>query len=174
MAEIPRYPIPGSERAEAPEASGHRPIDPTAPIEVTVMLRRRTDGEISADPADVDVVTTVLQGAGLQIVSADAPSRRVRVRGPASAVAAVFGTRVDVVTSRAPDGRTVTHRQRTGELSVPAELGERVLAVLGIDDRPQARSQLRIAASAVGAISYTPPQLAEIYVFPADTDGTGQ
>jgi len=96
------------------------------------------------------------------------------VRGTASAVSAAFGTHLEVVSSRAPDGRTVTHRQRTGALSVPAELADRVLAVLGIDDRPQARSQFRLAAAAHRPKSYTPVQLGQVYAFPADTDGSGQ
>src|SRR5664279_4649775 len=163
MSDDQRYTIPGSERAAAPAASGHRPIDPGEQIELTVVLRRRAD-ELGADPDDVEAVTATLRRAGLDIVSVDAPSRRIRVRGAASAVSEAFGTHVEVVSSRAPDGRTAQHRQRTGALSVPAELGDRVLAVLGIDDRPQARSQFRLAAaSAASSTSYTPVQLGAVY-----------
>jgi kumamolisin len=61
-----------------------------------------------------------------------------------------------------------------------------VVAVLGLDDRPQARAHFRyapgsgpkpagalVAAAAVTA-SYTPLQLAAAYHLPPDTDGTGQ
>ncbi|HEY8300722.1 MAG TPA: S53 family peptidase [Jatrophihabitans sp.] len=166
--------LPGSARDAAPEASGAQPLDPTASVELTVVLRRRADGELGADPDDLETVRSTLAAEGLEIVSADAPSRRIRVRGTASAVNATFGTQLHQVTSRAPDGRTVTHRQRTGELSVPAALADRVLAVLGIDDRPQARGQFRVAAAQAVSVSYTPVQLAQAYNFPAGTDGTGQ
>jgi kumamolisin len=174
MSETHRSPLPGSARAAAPDATDSRPLDPTAPIEATVVLRRRADGELGADPDDLETVRATLQGAGFEIVSADGPSRRIRVRGPASAFNTTFGAELETVTSRAPDGRPVTHRHRTGELQVPDELRERVLAVLGIDDRPQARAQFRVAAAADVSISYTPLQLADTYKFPAGTDGSGQ
>jgi kumamolisin len=172
--ESPRITLSGSMREPAPDSADAQPLDPNASIELTVVLRRRTDGELGADPDDVATVTAAIEQAGLEVVATDAPSRRLRVRGPASAVSSAFGTELQQVSSRAPDGRTVTHRQRTGELSVPAALGDRVLAVLGIDDRPQARSQFRIAAAGAAGTSYTPLQLADTYNFPPGTDGTGQ
>src|SRR6266480_7202383 len=79
------------------------------------------------------------------------------------------------------DGGMAQHRQRVGGLHVPAELDGVVVAVLGLDDRPQASPQIRrasgIAAAAAGAAaptSYTPVQVAEAYNFPVGTDGTGQ
>ena len=169
-----RIPVPGSRREAAPEAADAAPLDPSATIELTVVLRRRADGELGADPADVDAVRSALESAGLEIVATDAASRRIRVRGGAAAVSRAFGTELQQVTSLAPDGSRVTHRQRTGELSVPAEVGDRVIAVLGIDDRPQTRNQFRVAAAHASAASYTPLQLARAYNFPANTDGTGQ
>src|SRR5665811_1466099 len=56
----------------------------------------------------------------------------------------------------------------------PAERDGVVTAVLGLDDRPQARAHFRTAAAASGATSYTPLQLATIYRFPGGTDGSGQ
>jgi kumamolisin len=169
-----RRPLAGSERAPAPDASPGRPIDPATEIEVTVVLRRRSDGQLGADPADLATVTAALEHAGAQIVSTDAASRRVRVRGTVAILTATFGTELTEVDSRGPDGRTVTHRHRTGPLSVPAALDGPVLAVLGLDDRPQARSQARAAATASTSTSYTPPQLGQIYRFPDGTDGAGQ
>ena len=116
------------------------------------------------------------------------------VSGSAAAVAAVFGTTLTRTSSPDPvTGAAVGHRHRTGELTIPAVLDGIVVAVLGIDDRPQARAQFRIAtpppdaatpgagtpgAAAPGAgapgAGYTPPQLGQAYAFPAGTDGTGQ
>jgi kumamolisin len=174
MPENHGYALPGSGRPAAPDAADSRPIEPGTPIEVTVVLRRRSDGGIGAEPGDLEEVSAALQNAGLEVISADAASRRIRVRGPASTVSTAFGTQVETVTSRAPDGRRISHRHRTGELRVPEALRDRVLAVLGIDDRPQARSQFRIAAAADVSVSYTPLQLADSYAFPPDLDATGQ
>src|SRR4051812_15543451 len=145
MTDEPRYEIPGSERMAAPDASDEQPLDPQEPIDLTIVLRRRAGGELGADPADVEQVESVLRDAGLEILASDTASRRIRVRGSVATVSETFGTSIARVTSTAPDGRTVSHRQRIGTLSVPASLGERVLAVLGIDDRPQARAEFRVA-----------------------------
>jgi kumamolisin len=76
----------------------------------------------------------------------------------------------------------VRHRYRSGGLSVPAALGGIVVAVLGLDDRPVARPQVRWSGRAVTpgrAPSGTPVpltalQVASLYNFPAGTDGTGK
>jgi kumamolisin len=89
-------------------------------------------------------------------------------------MSSIFGTSLDELTSRSPDGTAITHRHRTGGLHVPAALDGVIVAVLGLDDRPQARAQFRAIPLAAAAASYTPPQLGRIYNFPAGTDGTGQ
>ena len=168
-------PLPGSERAPVPGAvPAAEPLDDAETITVTLVLRRRAAGEIGAAPADVALVTDTLTALGLQVVTTDAPSRRVRVSGTVAQLRRIFGTDLQRVESGAGEGRTVTHRHRTGPLSIPAALDGVVTAVLGLDDRPQARSQFRIAAGTATATSYTPPQLGEIYRFPPDTDGSGQ
>ena len=169
----PRVPLLGSDRAAAPDATDAAALDPGELVEATVVLRRRAGGGVGADPDDLDAVVTALQRSGLAIVSTDAPSRRVRVRGDADTMEAAFGTSLQRVTSQAPDGRQVRHRQRVGGLTVPESIADRVLAVLGIDDRPQARGQFRPAAASA-ATSYTPLQLGTEYNFPAGTDGSGQ
>ena len=187
-----RVPLPGSER-DAPEirrAAVSVPADET--IQITVVLRRRAEvpeaalnratplsrNELAqtygADPADVDLATRILTSAGAQIVGVDPASRRLRVAGSVGVLCAIFGTSLKVATEQEPDGTVVTYRQRTGNLSLPAALDGVVIAVLGLDDRPQTRTRFQIAAPAAVTTSYTPPQLAEIYQFPAGTDGTGQ
>jgi kumamolisin len=59
-------------------------------------------------------------------------------------------------------------------LEIPAELEGIVTAVLGLDDRPQARAQFRAIPSSATGTSYTPPELAGIYNFPRGLDGAGQ
>jgi kumamolisin len=90
------------------------------------------------------------------------------------ALARAFGTELSLVTSTGPAGQPVTHRYRRGSLQVPADLDGVIVAVLGLDNRPQARSQVRRASPAAVQVSYTPVEVAGIYQFPASTDGSGQ
>jgi kumamolisin len=186
-------PLPGSEREPLPDVQDVGPVDETERIEVTVVTRRRAalpaevvEGPATlsreelarahgTDPADLDRVREVLSGYGLEITSADAGSRRVKVAGPVSALSQAFGTSLRRVSSPFPGGGRVEHRYREGRLQVPAALEGIVVAVLGLDNRPQARAHFRVAPEAAAAApsSYTPPQLAEAYQFPAGTDGSG-
>lgn len=185
-------PLPGSER---PPAEGVQPaalpIDGGSTITATLVLRRTSLGstpdalaprsdpagfaeKFGANPADVALVVDTMTRWGLTVLDTDLASRRVHVSGPTMRVCAIFGTTLAAVTSAVANGATIDHRHRTGGLSVPKALDGIVTAVLGLDDRPQARSQFRIAVPHAVTVSYTPPELAEIYRFPADMDGTGQ
>ena len=183
--------LPGSERAPAPGVKkAGSPLPGDAPVEATLILRRRAElndatlGAIlsrdelavahGADPADVDLVVGLLTGLGVEVLSIDAASRRVRVAGTVALLSGVFGTSLEAVTSKDAAGDEVSHRHRTGGLSVTAELDGVVTNVLGLDDRPQARAHFRTAAAASSATSYTPLQLGTIYRFPGGTDGSGQ
>jgi kumamolisin len=214
-------PLPGSERGSLPESQPLGAVDESQQIEVTLVTRRRAAlprdlvqgpatltreqfaEQHGTDPADLNLITTVLAGLGLRVTSADAGARRVTVMGTIAALSATFGARLRL--ARTPDpvsGQdTIEHRYREGGLQIPAELNGIVLAVLGLDNRPQARAQFRhapaagaratapasgapaptapggpppAAAPAAAQTSYTPPQVAGLYQFPAGTDGTGQ
>ena len=185
-------PLPGSERRALPQAEPAGTVDESERIEVTLMTRRRAELRRDAsgapvrlsraelqqrhgtDPADVELVARTLWPFGLEVTGSEPGARRLTVAGRASAMSAAFGAELSMVTSRAPGGGQVTHRYREGGLRIPAELDGVVLAVLGLDNRPQARSQARMADSAAATTSYTPPQVADVYQFPLGTDGTGQ
>jgi kumamolisin len=202
-------PLRGSERTELPGAEPAGDLDTNATITVTVMLRRRADvprslvigpetltlaelgTQYGSDPADVTLATEVLGRYGLTATAAHPQSRRLKVRGTIDALSTAFGTTLTLVSSPGPDGGTVTHRYRSGGLSVPAELSGIVTAVLGLDDRPQARPQFRVPRTAAVPETVVPerkvapearpkpgpltaPQVAGFYKFPAGTDGTGQ
>ena len=182
--------LSGSARADVPAwAQRSTPVAPDTDIEVTLVLRRRSAlpspetgatpmspeefaARHGANPADLDLVTTEATRLGAQVVAAYAGARLVRLRGTAAVLTGMFGTGLREVTHAEPDGAEITHRYRSGELSVPEAWDGVVTAVLGLDDRPQARS--RIAHPSAVSVSYTPPQLGQIYRFPANTDGTGQ
>jgi kumamolisin len=200
-------PLSGSERSELPSASpAATPLDPSEMITVTVLLRRRAElpselinttatvstqelgDRYGADSADATKVADVLGRYGLTVTEFQLASRRLKVTGMVAAMQAAFGTTLTSVTSEHPDGSgSVTHRYRTGQLMVPAELSGIIVGVLGLDTRPQASPHFRRpaaapdgavtahAASAVpGAVPLTALQVASFYDFPAGTDGTGQ
>jgi kumamolisin len=203
-------PLSGSDRSELPGATpAPSPLDDSQQITVTVLLRRRAEipsalvegpqtvsaaelGEqYGAAEADAQLVTQVLGEYGLTVTETHLASRRLKVSGSIAAMQTAFGTTLTAVTSPHPDGSgNVAHRYRTGSLSVPAQLSGIVTAVLGLDDRPQARPQFRrgpvagaraaaepegeTAAPAAKGGPLTAPQVASFYQFPAGTDGTGQ
>jgi kumamolisin len=169
MPNEPLVPLPGSERGALPGAQDAGPADTSARAELTLVLRRSSPGAIGAAPGDVDLVRSVLTGLGLTVTSVHPASRRVKVAGTIGELSAAFGTSVRMVRTGG-----VRHRYREGALFVPQSLAGVVEAVLGLDDRPQARPHFRPAAAAAGTSSYSPAQVATIYQFPAGTDGTGQ
>ena len=196
-----RVPLSGSERSELPGASpSATPLDDSQVITVTVLLRRRGElpaslvegpetispGQLGerygADPADAQLVAEVLGEYGLTVTEYHLESRRLKVSGTIAALQTAFGTTLTSVTSPHPDGSgDVPHRYRTGPLSVPARLSGIVTAVVGLDDRPQARAQFRRgtapapgAPAATSGAPLTAVQVAGFYQFPEGTDGTGQ
>ncbi|HEY2206536.1 MAG TPA: S53 family peptidase [Pseudonocardia sp.] len=186
--------LPGSER---PAATGSRPrvtLPADTPVEASLVLRRRaeppdlavigragpvhpigpiTPAELAerygADPADVRTVSEVLTGLGARVLETNAAARLVRIGGSAELLGRLFGTSLTPAA-----GAAGGQRRRSGGLSVPAELDGVVTAVLGLDDRPQARTRFRTVLPSAVTSSYTPPQLGQVYRFPAGTDGTGQ
>src|SRR5215469_13267915 len=186
-------PLAGSERSELPRAEAAGPVDPTEQVELTIITRRaaalpRTAQgapvRLSQDalrqryggvPADLELVASVLRGIdpAIRVTSQDAGARRMTVTGPLGVLASAFGADLSLVTSTDRRGSAVTHRYRSGILRIPAQLDGIVVAVLGLDNRPQAAPHIRVAAAAP-PVSYTPPQVAGLYNFPAGTDGTGR
>jgi kumamolisin len=187
-------PLAGSHREPLPDAVPAGPVDPRERIDLTIVTRRAAslprdaDGtparlsraelrsRYGSDPADHELVASVLTShePAIQVTSRDPGSRRLTVAGPAGALAQAFGTELSMVASPGPHGELVTHRYRSGSLQIPAELAGVVVAVLGFDTRPQASPHFRLAKAEAAQVSYTPPQVADIYQFPAGTDGTGQ
>ena len=67
-----------------------------------------------------------------------------------------------------------SYRVREGAICIPEELEGHILAVLGLDNRPQARPHFRVAQPHVTNTSYTPVQVGELYGFPAGATAGGQ
>jgi len=184
-------PLRGSERASLPDAQPAGTLDTSERAEVTVVIGRRAQlpadvvagaaltsdqlaGRYGANPADIELVRQALTSRGLEITAVHPVTRRIKVAGTLGDLAAAFGTTLRRVSSPDPRGRPVTHRYREGPLYVPAELDGIVVAVLGLDTRPQARPHFRARDVTAQGISYPPNKVAGIYGFPAGTTGAGQ
>jgi kumamolisin len=183
MTDERRVPLPGSERAPRAGARAAGPVDLGERIAVSVVVRPReplpeptggaplTRAELAerhgADPADLERVERFAAEQGLEVVERSAPRRTLALAGTAGQLQQAFGVEL----SRCEDDAG-SFRCRSGPLLVPADLVDVVEAVLGLDDRPQARAQFRIAPRATR--SFSPPELARLYDFPAGADGSGQ
>ena len=147
-----------------------------------------------ADPQAAAAVEKYLTDSGLTVESADAARRTVRASGPVSAANAAFGVTLGKYTA---DGQT--YRGREGAVHVPERLADSIEAVLGLDNRIQAHTRLKRgdeipeaelpdvdahgasllhseAQRAAGDITpqpLWPAQVAELYDFPSDLDGSG-
>ncbi len=198
----PRHVIPGSERAAMPGARATRATLDDERFEVTLRLRGRPSPRTLADggahedrpprsrrylsredyeaqhgaaAADLDQVARFAAAHGLTVVGSHAARRSVVLSGDARAFGAAFG-----VTLQEYEHDAGTYRGRVGTVSVPAELADIVVGVFGLDNRPQASPHFQRAAPAgerasrAAGTSFTPPQLARLYDFPAGLDGHGQ
>lgn len=193
MDQTDRVLLAGSERSAAPGARVLGAVRDDEAVQVTVVLRRKSELPIDvlegkrqlsrdelragygADPGELRQVVELLEAAGAQVLEQDPGSRRVVAVGPAGELSRLFGTALqEVETTNPVTGATLRHRQRTGSLSVPSTLAGIVTAVLGLDDRPQARPHLRPLRPEAAATSFTADQVAELYEFPPGTDGSGQ
>ncbi|MCC8405848.1 S53 family peptidase [Paraburkholderia sp. MMS20-SJTN17] len=196
---VTKHPLPGSERHVEKGTKVIGQCDPAERIEVFVMLRRQQQAQfdalmsrIAADdpsvkplsrealakdygaaPEDIAKVRAFAGAHGLAVVREDPSARTVVLGG----TIAQFESAFEVKLERYQHHVAGPFRGRTGTISVPDDLHGIVEAVLGLDNRPQARPYFRIRPPFVPArarqVSYTPPQLASLYQFPQG-DGAGQ
>jgi kumamolisin len=180
-----------------PDARLSAAAPPDASVQSRAEARRRLAEEAGADPADVERVIEFVRGAGMEVVSADAGRRTVVARGTVAAASAAFA-----VSLGRYEGDDLTYRGREGAVHVPPELADVVQAVMGLDDRPQARMHVKrgeplhetelpepgadpvsllptageIAprAATPAPTSLWPRQVGALYRFPTDVDGSGE
>jgi len=175
--------------------------NPDEPIEVTVLLRPRTSKETlnieklgarlpqdrqhltreelektrGADPQDILKIEAFAHEHRLAVVEANSAERRVVLSGTVGSFSAAF--EVELKRYEHPQG---SYRGRTGPVHLPAEIAAIVQGVFGLDDRPQARTHFQRPRQQMGmrpraaGTSFTPTQLADLYDFPPDLDGSGQ
>lgn len=198
-----RRPLRGSERNPLPSSRALGAADAAERLEVTVVVRgtdpqglqerlhalardkgaaaRLTRAEFArrhgASRADLDAVREFAEAHGLAVVEEHAGRRTLVLTGTVAQFNDAFG--VELQHYSHPGG---TYRGRTGPVQIPEQLEGIIEAVLGLDNRPQARAHFRMKAARrgrrsrparAGATSFTPLQLAAIYDFPQG-DGNGE
>lgn len=133
-----------------------------------------------ADPDDLAKVAAFAHDQGLTIVESSIPKRSVKLSGTVEALGTAFGVKMARY-----EAKKIRYRGRTGSVYVPLELAEIVESVMGFDNRPVARPHNRRRQAAVGtkqAIaarnasdgSLRATDVAKLYGFPNNLDGTGQ
>jgi kumamolisin len=124
------------------------------------------------DGADRDRVVRWATAAGLQVTGQDAATRRLMLRGRVEQLSHVFEVELERFGWTRRDGSTVEYRGHRGPARLPAHLDGVVEGVLGLDDRPIARSHVRGLDDGRNAVfAYDPPQLASLYDFPRLANG---
>ena len=166
--------LPGSEKAPLAGARSIGPVAPDDPVQVTVLLRPRDTTATSPPVAaadDVAAVETFAAERGLEVAEASLTKRTVKVTGTASDLSRAF--RVELTRNVAPTG--AAYRGRSGAISLPERLAQAVEGVFGLDDRPQAVPHFRAAERGAHiADGFLPTEVAGLYRFPQQVDGTGQ
>jgi kumamolisin len=193
-AQTRRVPLKGSSRPALPGTAAGAP-NANEKIEVSVILRRGpakfpSDADLAqglpaqrtylsreefaarhgARPDDLAAIRN-FAAANQLAVAAESPARRtVALSGTVAQFTKAFSAQLHHQTIA---GRTF--RCRTGTLEIPAELEPIVEAVLGLDNRSQARTHFRRRIRAAASdVSFTPLQVAQAYNFPAGVDGAGE
>ncbi len=180
--------LAGSERQPVGTRVGDQPDDEA--IEVSVILkpkeraphaggapisRQEFAAKYGADASVIDKVKAFAKEHHLTVSEVSAERRTVKLEGTAANMCSAFG-----VTLGRYQHEGHEYRGRTGTIQVPADLAPSVEAVLGLDNRPQARTHFRVRGhrlphkASATSVSYTPRQVAQLYQFPLDVDGTGQ
>ncbi|GIG23202.1 kumamolisin [Cellulomonas chitinilytica] len=135
-----------------------------------------------ADPDDIAKVEEFARAHKLEVVESSPEKRSVTLRGTSKAAQEAFGVKLARYRS---EGQTFRGRQ--GPVTVPAEVADVVESVFGLDDRRVGKTRLRrsnqvpsglglstVRAAGLPPNTFLPPQVADIYRYPAGTDGTGQ
>jgi kumamolisin len=194
MSNSKKIPIQGTEHTVLPGARAIGPTDPHQLIEISLILKHRhplpmpeNEGKslnhadfaktFGADPAQVDKIRHFAREHNLQMLERgdEVLRRTITLAGTATAMEKAFS--VELNEYEHEDG---SYRGHTGAIQMPEEYASLVSGVFGLDNRPVAKPHFRYRAASrsfgtrVSNVSYTPPQVAKLYGFPADANGTGQ
>ncbi len=182
--------LTGSERQPIGTRVGDQPNDEM--IEVSVILKPKARSVVphaggpavsreefaakhGADESAIDKVKQFAKENNLTVGEVSLERRTVKLQGTAADMMRAFEIKLDRYQHEGHQ-----YRARTGAIKLPSELAPSVEAVLGLDNRMQAKPHFRVQgagsplASKAAGISYTPRQVAELYQFPLDANGAGE
>lgn len=179
-------PVGEGVRAALPDEERSGSPDPDERVQVSVVLRRAAPVSLPARPSpplrrehfaarhgalpdDIEQVGRFAAENGLTVVSAEQARRTVVVEGTLGALTQAFAT--TVVTARYQGG---TFRALTEPAHVPETLGDIVTGVFGLDNRPIAAPRSVLIRPEDARSAFTPLQVAAMYGFPPDFNGSGQ
>jgi kumamolisin len=202
FAQQARVVLKGSEKPAAQNAVHVKASPSKSKVTVSVIVKRkeplninkrpgRANGPVrvsreeykkhhSADPSALALVKAFAKEFHLTVEDdpTAATRRTLQLTGTAADMQKAFGVELD---QKIIDG--IEYRVREGGIQLPAELTGAVLAVLGLDNRPQAKPHIRLrrvhleaadSAAAPAPTSYNPPQVAQAYQFPSTASGAGE
>lgn len=114
---------------------------------------------------------------GLSITGTNLAKGSVTLTGTVAHFSKAFN--VELLNYDSPAG---SYRGRTGALHIPTALDGIITAVLGLDNRPMAKPHFRVHHPAITsharttqpAGTFTPVQIAQVYDFPSNANGSGQ
>jgi kumamolisin len=154
-----------------------------------------TDAEFNeafgADPADLKKIEAWAKAGNLKVLEASVPKRRVLVEGTIDDISKAFGVQLNDY----EHAKTGHYRGREGELFVPPEVHDLIEGVFGLDTRQVGRSRRRRSGAAPvrwdslkpahapltrANVSnpwpgtFFPPEVAELYDYPAELDGSNE
>ena len=199
--------LSGSEKRPLAKTGDEKPAAPAGRVTVSVVVRRKEPLEAAhvrgeqrltraqfnashaADPAAVKLVRGFAKEFGLTVqAGTPAPGRRtMKLTGTVANLQRAFGVSL---AQKTIDG--AGYRVREGSINLPSELQGYVVAVLGLDDRPQAKPHFRILGEhgevaahtaqdqgfahphAAGTTSFTPVQVGQLYQFPQGATASNQ
>lgn len=157
------------------------PLPPINTYALTLPRRRRqfTEQQVQefhgAAQQDIDAVVQFAREYDLEVVEASLPKGSVRLNGTVGDFSRAFDVRLQRWSHQ-----TGVYRGRIGYIHIPVNLQPVIRGVFGLDNRRLGRSYRKSASDSVFFRStpflhpFLPTQLAGLYSFPPQADGTGQ
>jgi kumamolisin len=192
-----RVVLPGSEKTPVTTATAEKPSSSSTRITVSVIVRRKAPLKAAnrlgkerltraqyrqahaADPDAIKLVRAFAKEYGLtpQAGTPQPEHRTIKLTGTVASMQKAFDV---TLVQKTLNGER--YRVREGSIRLPSELIGPVEAVLGLDNRPQAKPHFRVLGEADGKslraaaanVSYTPVQVGQLYQFPAGATAAGQ
>jgi kumamolisin len=136
-----------------------------------------------ADPADLEKIAAWAKANKLDVLETSVPMRRVQAQGAIQDVERAFSLELNEY-QHPQHGQ---YRGREGEVHVPSELAGIVEGVFGLDTRRVGHPRLRRGTPRTVSLdslkttpvnpfpgAFFPPQVAQLYSYPANLDGSKQ